>query len=73
MSNPELRCLVQEWYKELLRCSEPDKLLPGLFQDGIFDLDDMDEVRAEKNRKKKSQNCWNEYYAQITRERCRCL
>ena len=50
-----LRYRLEKNYRAILRDLEPGKVLPYLFQEGIFDLDDKDEVNAEKTRKKKAE------------------
>ena len=39
----------------ILKDLEPSKYWNYLYQEGIFDMDDMDEVKAEKTRKKKAE------------------
>ena len=46
---------IQKSYVQLLRHLQPSKILPELFQEQILDLDDMDEVNAEKTRKKRAE------------------
>lgn len=41
--------------KAILRDLDPSKSWNYLYQEGIFDLDDIEEVKAEKTRKKKAE------------------
>ena len=42
-------------YKTILRDLDPRKVLPHLYQEAVFDFDDMDEVKAEKTRKRQAE------------------
>lgn len=42
-------------YETIVRDLEPKKLVGFLYQDDIFDEDDMDEVRSERTRKKQAE------------------
>ena len=46
---------IRKSYVQLLRHLQPSKILPELFQEEILDLDDMEEVKAEKTRKKRAE------------------
>ena len=41
--------------KAILRDLDPSKCWNYLYQEGIFDLDDIEEVKAERTRKKKAE------------------
>ncbi|KAK3730093.1 hypothetical protein QZH41_003641 [Actinostola sp. cb2023] len=43
-------------YTTIVRDLEPKKVVGYLYQDGIFDEDDMDEVRDERTRKKQAES-----------------
>ena len=45
---------IRKSYVQLSRELQPSKILPELFQEEILDLDDMEEVNAEKTRKKRA-------------------
>ena len=53
-TNPVWELRIRKCYIQLLRHLEPSKILPELFQEEILDLDDMEEVNAEKTRKKRA-------------------
>lgn len=46
---------LQKKYEAIRRDLEPEKILGYLYQEEVIDLDDMDEVKAEKTRKKKAE------------------
>ena len=54
-TNPVWDLRIRKCYIQLLRYLKPSKLLPELFQEEILDLDDMEEVNAEKTRKKRAE------------------
>ena len=54
-TNRVLKSRIQKSYIEFLRDLQPSKILPELFQHEILDLDDMDEINAEKTRKKRAE------------------
>lgn len=46
---------LQKRYEAIRRDLEPDRILGYLYQEEVIDIDDMDEVKAEKTRKKKAE------------------
>lgn len=50
---------IRKSYVQLLRHLQPSKILPELFQEEILDLDDIEEVNAEKTRKKRAEKLVN--------------
>ena len=54
-TNPVWKFRIQKSYVQILQYLQPSKLLPELFQKEILDLDDMEEVNAEKTRKKRAE------------------
>ena len=55
MCSPFLAEGLRRNRKAILRDLDPSKSWNYLYQEGIFDLDDLDEVKAEKTRKKKAE------------------
>ena len=53
-TNPVWKFRIQKSYVQISRELQPSKILPLLFQEEILDLDDMEEVNAEKTRKKRA-------------------
>ena len=54
MTTSPYKLRLQSNYTAVIKDLEPEKVLDYLFQDGIVDLDDMDDVKSEKTRKKRA-------------------
>ena len=54
-TNPVWQFRIRKSYVQLSRELQPSKVLPELFQEEILELDDMEEVNAEKTRKKRAE------------------
>ena len=46
---------LRKHHQKILRDLEPTRLLDFLYQEEVFDYDEMDEVKCEKTRKKQAQ------------------
>ena len=46
---------LQKYYRAILRDLEPKKLVNILYQEELFDDDDMEEVKCERTRKKQAE------------------
>lgn len=55
MAVPDYKYRLQKNYTAILRDLEPKKVVNILFQDEVFDSDEMDEVKCEKTRKKQAE------------------
>ena len=53
-TNRALRLRIQKCFVQILRDLQPLKIVHELYQEEIFDLDDMEEVEVEKTRKKQA-------------------
>ena len=53
-TNRALRLRIQKCFVQILRDLQPLKVVHELYQEEIFDLDDMEEVEVEKTRKKQA-------------------
>lgn len=51
MANPAYGYRLKKNYEKVLEDLEPKKLVNRLYQEEVFDLDEKDEVMAEKTRK----------------------
>ena len=54
-TNRALRLRIQKCFVPILRDLQPLKIVHELYQEEIFDLDDMEEVQVEKTRKKQAE------------------
>ena len=52
---PYINYRLQKRYEAIRRDLEPDRILGYLYQEEVIDADDMEEVKAERTRKKKAE------------------
>lgn len=50
---------LKKKYETIQRDLEPDRILGYLYQEDVIDEDDMEEIRAERTRKKKAEKLIN--------------
>lgn len=55
MAAPNYKYRLKKNHGKILQDIEPTKVVNILYQHDVFDLDDMDEVRSEKSRKKQAE------------------
>lgn len=55
MANPNYAYRLRKNRDKVLKDLEPRKILNTLYQEEVFDLDEMDEVNGEKTRKKQAE------------------
>ncbi|KAL9971410.1 hypothetical protein ACROYT_G023930 [Oculina patagonica] len=55
MAAPNYRYRLKKNHGKILRDIEPRKIVNILYQDDVFDLEDMDDVRSEKSRKRQAE------------------
>ena len=55
MAAPYYKYRLQKYYTAVLRDLEPRKLVNILYQEEVFDDDDMEEVKCERTRKKQAE------------------
>ena len=55
MANPYYKYRFQKYHVAILRDLEARRLVDILYQEEVFDVDDMAEVKCEKTRKKRAE------------------